>query len=1779
MRKYSLLHRVCCAVLAVAAVAPSVSAAMKSVELWGAWSVNDKGSSDNRITMDELQEDYSGYLQTDGMTEFFHKDVSPSPKIDMTEALAWLIDNDIISRDSVVTITNTNGVPDVAISKSDINTLLFNHVTRSDAIMYIYKSVFGPIDGRTIGVETPSVRSDKGSLHLYSDLFEKYSTYVEDDDIAEESTPGRPGDKGASGASGGDGGAGSTTQTNVGGYWVPWEYTPQGDEYTSMWGDTNVFISENHFNQDATGGDGGDGGDGINSGIGSASGGDGGGGGDASNTINYETDYKQIYFVPAADVLFYRTSDVIEVYLQAALSKGIFTQDPAANSAKFYDTFEPLTVDGASIAAWSGDADPYIVNPSKLEHVRVESVAYANVDDILGENYTVTYSGDTVNIKRDPLFTSNTGYFETEQLSRMDFYRYIYLMTSANEKKMTSLEADIVMYKYGLDLSYITTEADRTAIEFLIAKGIINYDGSGELENLYSYITWEEAIPVLYRVANKEARLDFSQIQLTDSEVAWRAKGFFPQSSHLTPEGYVGETTFEYTDEHYVTAPAKDLTLFADPLGWIADGFRYLVSPPVVYADDAVAGTSQYVVQQSGAVTFCGYHFDFRGAAYDDTELLSRFKDAVSQLDTCTIDQLKAQSSAGIMLNNPKHLIVAYFTKNIYVISKIQQDQQFYDEMCKVLDEYKLVLEKQETSELQRMRLAIAGYLRQHVDAAKQKNGTPYNITFVLDGVETNTANPGGNLVDFAESLSEIKFDMGNTSNSAADSYSFKFVEGTAATFIGDDTNVDTIVRAVNSSAAALEDAVNISELESAGSIENITSSFSSKIGTSLDENALGLLLGVSDEMVSTLDSLASTFTQMTNPEDDSAFISWTELSKLIKASNGGIPIVRISDNLLLNTETNTYAYFNDSSNGGKGIALVGAAVVVGNEDLGVVFKSGEGEAATIYYHLDAIRLLVNATQEETIISGRKSFSLASKGLTNSLQTVPLVSSSGITEDSMNGIYALISRDANADKGNFPDDSAFGQSYFVSNFAWARYFSLAQSNRASNIIYRRMQFTYNDRPINAFAVVRFTPIDVKDLGAANVSDDISLQEMLDLLAAPPTNSASKETWAGNKAACNAYANWVYGTSGETYVETGYLQPEASLYILGDASKAAPPDALYGNLADEYKAKIHIVSMYEAHAGVMLPPDAKPTSDDALNVLNLTSYWLSADAHALVNGDRLYLHEYLYDGVVIRQNADGLYAQTINTVVSPASFSLGSTFKAKEGATGTNSNPEIKVIATSSDGMVTAQVGPLTGFAVNTGSTKALVPSSLINSSKKISELDLYSNTGDNLLKTVYYDLFKYCSSMEYVGICSNPVRSSMYATVFDGENVISYDSSTAEVEASIALPKIEANETCSDFVNRTREQYRSAGMVCAATTCYLEVRFPACDYRVIDGVLKTEIAMATDFISPTLFVSLNDLIIDSMINESNGAIDLNDVPEGSIVKIGGTWYAATKNDEGQTEFVGYAHLQTYTGKPTIQDAALSFATHFIRVGNQYSNVSHFFKDFNLITVKSSADTDALNIVVSETFSLGDTAKYSVNSVGDTEVIKTSDEAFGGAIYTPVKFSCFDGLMAYPVMTSEQGVSRYNLCNVAKGTATGIFSELSFFSDSVLDTTLYMATVGLSTTSFQKNSQASAFTDFFIKEFESAFTGDLVTLLRFLIFVVLVWIMLASWVIYICRICNLQPFFEMIRYPSGERSSKGVDLFKIVSLGTISLDSEFGFTRFALYNLVLMSLASIIVIAW
>lgn len=240
------------------------------------------------------------------------------------------------------------------------------------------------------------------------------------------------------------------------------------------------------------------------------------------------------------DYYTYVTPNVYELYFSSLLDKGLIEKSEFSKKKgkQFLEEYEKYTKDRSDVV-WSNTLD----------------IAHNTNDNIFGRSTKQKDNGQSI-VEKDP------NYFEDEELYTIDALKIIESYMRATEKEMTEMEASIVTYKYGIHYLNTLSEEDRKTVEFLVAKGVLNYEDESELVNIYGRFTNEIAYKVLYRVANKDARFDFSKITLTDQESFWQEKGFYENNIKLyyVDKGLPEPKTLTQKELENLKADAKDVT-------------------------------------------------------------------------------------------------------------------------------------------------------------------------------------------------------------------------------------------------------------------------------------------------------------------------------------------------------------------------------------------------------------------------------------------------------------------------------------------------------------------------------------------------------------------------------------------------------------------------------------------------------------------------------------------------------------------------------------------------------------------------------------------------------------------------------------------------------------------------------------------------------------------------------------------------------------------------------------------------------------------------------------------------------------------------------------------------------------------------------------------------------------------------------------------------------------------------------------------------------------------
>lgn len=1812
--KWLCVRFVAC-MLAVSLLSVDVFAVVKSVKVFGVKSINDLGVSDNRISMDDLDRDYSGYLRSDSLTEYFHKDVGEIPKTDMTEAMSWLIDHNIISRDQTITVSRVSGVPDVDIKKVDMSGVRYTSVNRSDAVMYLYKAIFGPLRGRTIGVETASIRSENGKAIGLYELMEK-NGYLEEmektkhEGIIQENNP--------SGASHGieiitpnghydEGGVGAngTVINKIVDYidTSTWRYTPQGDVIKSVFGDTNLFISDVQIVQGINTGNTGD-----ISGMASPtlieSGSHGGGAASTGNgqaAIDYDTDYKEIFYVPGADVLFYGTNDVLEMYLQSLKSKGILPSRLSPDTQKATDLFLPLTASGAALASWSGNADPYIVNMSVNQKVRVEKVNYATLREMLGANYTVNFGNNTLNITRVNPFDSNSGYFSKEDVTKMDIYEYAYRMLFANEKKLTNLEVDIVNYKYGLQLSGLSSTEDIEIVKYLIAKGILDYDGGNDIDGLYGAMTYDDFFTLLYRLANPNARLDFSKIQLTDSESNWKAKGFQPLTVNLvenqSPRVYVtssGDYTSDLDDEEIplsdsVSVPLSDLPVVVGVNAAPEDDFG------VDTVASGAAQTISYNTRLSNTV-WNSWYLDMHSRWADNSEALAELDDLLAAIDTTPRQYMQDRHDKNFQSSNPVHMIYKEFASNLWYCLYISEGgnggevssriKAKMDAMMALRDS--AIVGTQEYTVYDEWYSQLAGVLNTFEDNCERAS-----VDFPDDTVfrNTNLTNANGAVNTGGKPLQSFLLDGWNRIVlkqglfiDLSDNFLYTNRQGT------DPSSCEVTFSQMLSS-----DEVTLAE----GGIDGATRRFA---------NAF--------KAIATGSVAAKGLETYTNGKDQ--YIPYTQLvqNSSISQWNGNEWILYNKDNGVRAIFTNADAYKSGTTNVDfMSTALIGSAVVRSSSPTGVAYRDTTGEPVMMY-HLDAVRALLGANSEVEVIGTNFVMGVNDADFTNAVKSCPVVSSSGLANGAVSAVSVLLSSYSGVAPYGIDANSPYYQgSRYTSggvSTVWGTFLAVSEASNLVNYATRRVVYspgTEGSKDAVGYMVLSFEVDDTLKDSAKSVNGGTMLQDILDTPNKKPDDTTAAKTWEKNRDTANLFANVVYGTTGATYVQTGWLKPRLDFYVCGEASELSVPDSVFAPISDaralEYADIIQIHSMVKYTSGAVMPVGASAGQVSSALVGTYATYWVSSDAKIMVSGERIYLNSKAIPGLTPGRTSSGDYCfVSASNTATTASFTVGTSFT----VFGDTTNPPIqgKVMETTDKGRIRCQIGPIVGYPISFDGRPYVVDSSDTSSLRlSIDDTSLYYlGRGDGTHDLVYGTFLSafrstVFDSVEFKGISSDPLpvkpagdNSSLDYFVFNGTSMHVYGGNGVARSSSISPVVVSVGDSCSVVGRMYSEKAASSRRrnLPSAARCYtyFDVEFDGTQYKIVNGVLMKGTASAQDYLSPELFTSLNNTIIDGMIGEATGAIPINEVPEGALLKIGDGYFASRGSSASTKEFVGFAAISGNVQTATLQNSSMFFANHNIRAGSQLVNISHFFKTYKILDLVTGTDkndySSDIELAKSEIMALSPNVKLVAVNINGSPTTLANDAQSVVSTYAAVSIQFQDYLMAFEEQSDSGGVKRYTVLSTAvsntgeSALVDGALADVPFFENSVITRGVAERTSDAIASTYQSNWLASQLREAIRRDYQRVLNGDLITLARFILFIVLMWLILAAWLCYGARVSNLIPILDAIKHPSGDRNQNGVDLMKIVSLGTISLETEFGLGKFLQYNAVLCLLLCVVMLS-
>ncbi|WP_394863085.1 hypothetical protein [Paraclostridium bifermentans] len=205
---------------------------------------------------------------------------------------------------------------------------------------------------------------------------------------------------------------------------------------------------------------------------------------------------------PEGDYDVYVSPNVKELYLHELENKSII------NSSDVLYDLNPTDKD------WSNTAPPT-----------------EGLPDVFGRSFNVANADGSLNVS--PV---DTDYFVNEKITTLEALKLVESVLRLTEKDLSEKEAKIISYKYGTSYLLELPKEIRGSIIYLIALGVIDFEDTGEYGNLYQELNSEFAYKLMYRLANKSGRKDFSKVVMTADDNYFMDNGFVEQRVNVYKE-------------------------------------------------------------------------------------------------------------------------------------------------------------------------------------------------------------------------------------------------------------------------------------------------------------------------------------------------------------------------------------------------------------------------------------------------------------------------------------------------------------------------------------------------------------------------------------------------------------------------------------------------------------------------------------------------------------------------------------------------------------------------------------------------------------------------------------------------------------------------------------------------------------------------------------------------------------------------------------------------------------------------------------------------------------------------------------------------------------------------------------------------------------------------------------------------------------------------------------------------------------------------------------------
>lgn len=294
----------------------------------------------------------------------------------------------------------------------------------------------------------------------------------------------------------------------------------------------------------------------------------------------------------------------------------------------------------------------------------------------------------------------------------------------------------------------------------------------------------------------------------------------------------------------------------------------------------------------------------------------------------------------------------------------------------------------------------------------------------------------------------------------------------------------------------------------------------------------------------------------------------------------------------------------------------------------------------------------------------------------------------------------------------------------------------------------------------------------------------------------------------------------------------------------------------------------------------------------------------------------------------------------------------------------------------------------------------------------------------------------------------------------------------------------------------------------------------------------------------TYFGNINQNIIDAAVYKDGDYVPLNSIDTGTKVYIGDTLF--TKTDDGFTSapVSGDTLLEGVLNENT-RDGAIAnyFSGTLITLGSKKYALSDYLETVGIGNACDITDAEAEAGVLCKS---GDTLGVYKNGSYNNDTTTAA-----GYVNLSVKFQ--PGLYCRPI---DANGSTYELVMKSNSVSSSRFDDLPFIGESLNYPDRDKVDVKLDLSFFNVSQYHDAIKAKFEKFYRGAFLNSLQGLIYMFIICIASYIAVMSWVVYGILHYNIgRNMLSMIASPGRDKSYRGIDLIKIFTFKIYSLDSD------------------------